>query len=59
MKSLLLHAETCTVINGCVTCRRVLTLLSLHSRECSLAVCRVPLCDHFRQRHGRPRAAAP
>ena len=59
MKSLLVHAQTCTVSSGCITCRRVLALLSLHSRDCSLAVCRVPLCDYFRERYGRPRAAAP
>jgi len=57
MKSLLVHAQTCTVTSGCITCRRVLALLSLHSRACTLTVCRVPLCDHFRQRHGRPQAA--
>ena len=58
LKKLFAHVKTCKVIfkNGCKSCARLLTLLSMHAKLCNaLGSCPVPFCDRIRERNKRLR----
>jgi E1A/CREB-binding protein len=59
MKQLLVHVKTCEVThsNGCRICARLLSLIVVHARSCSLREkqCPLPYCDKMRERNERVR----
>jgi len=56
MKQLIHHLKTCTVAhkNTCTVCTRVLSLLSMHAKQCNVrGRCSVLFCDRIRERNKR------
>jgi len=56
MKQLLHHLRTCTIAqkNTCTVCTRVLSLLSMHAKQCNIrGRCNVLFCDRIRERNKR------
>lgn len=56
MKKLFEHVETCDVTfrNGCKICTRLLSLLTIHARTCTVrGSCPLPFCDRIRERNKR------
>jgi len=56
MKKLFEHIQMCGVTykKGCKICARLLSLLSMHSRLCTIREkCPVPFCDQIRQKNRR------
>lgn len=60
MKELLTHRLNCKirVRGGCEVCRRVLCLVQMHARNCSLKQCRVPHCDDLKAHIAQQKAQA-
>lgn len=58
MKKLFEHVQSCSVTykRGCKICARLLSLLSMHARLCSVrGACPIPFCDRIRERNKRLR----
>lgn len=59
MKQLFVHVRTCEVThsNGCKICARLLSLIVVHARSCTLrgTQCQLPYCDKIRERNERVR----
>lgn len=59
MKQLFGHVKTCEVThsNGCKICARLLSLIVVHARSCTVRVegCPLPYCDKIRERNERVR----
>ena len=58
MKKLFEHVKTCNVTykKGCKVCARLLALLSMHARLCTVRdICAIPFCDRIRERNRRLR----
>jgi E1A/CREB-binding protein len=59
MKQLFVHVKTCEVThsNGCRICARLLSLILVHARSCSVPgkQCPLPYCDKIRDRNERVR----
>mmetsp|Transcript_17349 Transcript_17349/g.23914 ORF Transcript_17349/g.23914 Transcript_17349/m.23914 type:complete len:269 (-) Transcript_17349:35-841(-) len=58
MKKLFEHVRTCklTYKKGCKICVRLLALLSMHAKQCTVrGVCPIPFCDRIRERNKRLR----
>jgi E1A/CREB-binding protein len=56
MKKLFEHVECCKVTykNGCKICSRLLALLTMHARMCTVrGSCSLPFCDQIRERNRR------
>ena len=56
MKKLFKHVESCEVTyrNGCKICSRLLSLLTIHARMCTVrGSCPLPFCDRIRERNRR------
>jgi len=56
MKKLFEHVNTCEVTyrKGCKICSRLLSLLTIHARMCSVrGSCPLPFCDRIRERNRR------
>jgi E1A/CREB-binding protein len=58
MKKLFVHVKTCdlTYQKGCKVCARLLSLIIVHARSCSVrGKCSLPFCDRIRERNERLR----
>jgi len=58
MKQLIQHLKTCSITqkNTCTVCRRVLSLLSMHAKQCTVrGPCNILFCDRIRERNKRLR----
>jgi E1A/CREB-binding protein len=58
MKLLFIHVQTCEVTyqRGCRKCSRLLGLLTVHARSCTVrGTCPLPFCDRIRERNERLR----
>ncbi|KAG1663398.1 hypothetical protein FOA52_011676 [Chlamydomonas sp. UWO 241] len=51
VRELFQHANTCQIKvgGGCQLCKKVLVLLNLHAKSCSVSVCPVPRCREFKE----------
>ena len=58
MKKMFIHVQTCEVTyrRGCKICSRLLALLTVHARSCTVVgTCPLPFCDKIRERNERLR----
>jgi len=52
MKTYLKHSQSCKIkaSGGCKICKRIWTLLRIHSQSCKLRNCPMPQCNAIRER---------
>jgi len=58
MKNLFKHVQTCEITfkKGCKVCARLLSLITMHARLCTVrGDCPIPFCDRIRERNRRLR----
>lgn len=58
MKNLFKHVQTCEITfkKGCKVCARLLSLITMHARLCTVrGECPIPFCDRIRERNRRLR----